>query len=66
MLRKLRCRAGVHAFARLSGTLKAAPVVMLAALVAGLVESADLTLLPLFGLHSGLDEHAALLLLRCS
>jgi MFS family permease len=46
----------------LSGTLKAAPVVMLAALVAGLVESADLTLLPLFGLHSGLDEHAALLL----
>jgi MFS family permease len=35
---------------------------MLAALVAGLVESADLTLLPLFGLHSGLDERAALLL----
>jgi MFS family permease len=27
-----------------------------------LVESADLTLLPLFGLHSGLDERAALLL----
>jgi MFS family permease len=35
---------------------------MLAALVAGLVESADLTLLPLFGIHSGLEERAALLL----
>ena len=46
----------------LSGTLKTAPIVMLAALVAGLVESADLTLLPLFGMHSGLDERAALLL----
>ncbi len=46
----------------LSGALRAAPVVMLAALVAGLVESADLTLLPLFGLQSGLDERAALLL----
>jgi MFS family permease len=46
----------------LSGALKAAPIVMLAALVAGLVESADLTLLPLFGIHSGLDEKAALLL----
>jgi MFS family permease len=46
----------------LSGTLKAAPIVMLAALVAGLVESADLTLLPLFGMHSGLTERAALLL----
>jgi len=46
----------------LSGALKTAPIVMLAALVAGLVESADLTLLPLFGLHSGLDEKAALLL----
>jgi MFS family permease len=46
----------------LSGALRAAPIVMLAALVAGLVESADLTLLPLFGLQSGLDEHAALLL----
>jgi MFS family permease len=46
----------------LSGALKTAPIVMLAALVAGLVESADLTLLPLFGLHSELDERAALLL----
>jgi MFS family permease len=44
----------------LSATLKTAPIVMLAALVAGLVESADLTLLPLFGMHSGLDERAAL------
>jgi MFS family permease len=46
----------------LSGALKTAPIVMLAALVAGLVESADLTLLPLFGMHAGLDERAALLL----
>jgi MFS family permease len=35
---------------------------MLAAAVAGLVESADLSLLPLFGLHAGLDERTALLL----
>ncbi len=46
----------------LSGALAAAPVVMLAAFVAGLVESADLTLLPLFGVQSGLAERAALLL----
>ncbi len=46
----------------LSGALRAAPIVMLAALVAGLVESADLTLLPLFGMHSGLGERDALLL----
>jgi len=46
----------------LSGALRAAPIVMLAAFVAGLVESADLTLLPLFGTHAGLDEPAALLL----
>src|SRR3984957_11773582 len=46
----------------LPGALRTAPIVMLAAFVAGLVESADLTLLPLFGLHSGLDERAALLL----
>jgi MFS family permease len=44
------------------GALRTAPVVMLAALVAGLVESADLTLLPLFGIHAGLVEGAALLL----
>jgi MFS family permease len=47
---------------RLSGALQAAPIVMLAAVVAGLVESADLTLLPLFGTQAGLDERAALLL----
>jgi MFS family permease len=46
----------------LSGALRTAPIVMLAAFVAGLVESADLTLLPLFGIHAGLDEGAALLL----
>jgi MFS family permease len=46
----------------LSGALRTAPIVMLAAFVAGLVESADLTLLPLFGMHSGLGERAALLL----
>ena len=46
----------------LSGVLRTAPIVMLAALVAGLVESADLTLLPLFGIRSGLTEKAALLL----
>jgi MFS family permease len=46
----------------MSGVLKTAPIVMLAAFVAGLVESADLTLLPLFGMHSGLNERAALLL----
>jgi MFS family permease len=48
--------------APLLATVRAAPVVMLAAVVAGLVESADLALLPLYGLHSGLDERAALLL----
>jgi len=44
----------------LGGAFRTAPIVMLAAMVAGLVESADLTLLPLFGLHSGLGERAAL------
>lgn len=44
----------------MSGALRTAPIVMLAAFVAGLVESADLTLLPLFGMHSGLDERAGL------
>lgn len=37
-----------------------APVIMLAALTAGFVESADLSLLPLFGLKYGLDESHAL------
>jgi MFS family permease len=47
----------------LMGVIRAAPLVMLAALVAGLVESADLTLLPLFGLRGGFGERTALLLL---
>jgi MFS family permease len=46
----------------LPAALLSAPVVMLAALVAGLVESADLTLLPLFGLHAGMNEQRALML----
>jgi MFS family permease len=46
----------------LSAAFRTAPLVMLAAFVAGLVESADLTLLPLFGMHSGLNEKAALFL----
>ena len=37
--------------------------VVLAAWVAGLVESADLTLLPLFGVHAGFAERTALLML---
>jgi MFS family permease len=41
---------------------RAAPIVMLAALIAGLVESAYVSLLPVFGLLRGLDEHASLLL----
>lgn len=49
--------------ATLARAAVAAPLVMLAALVAGLVESADLTLLPLFGLRWGFDERTALLLL---
>ena len=63
VLRRVRSAAREFTPLRgMSGALKTAPIVMLAALVAGLVESADLTLLPLFGLHSGLDEQAALLL----
>lgn len=50
------------ALRKLFGFLPAAPVIMLAAAVAGLVESADLSLLPLFGLHAGLAERTALLL----
>jgi MFS family permease len=40
----------------------AAPIVMLAAMVAGLVESADISLLPVFGLVNGLGENASLML----
>lgn len=39
---------------------RAAPLVMLAALIAGLVESAYISLLPVFGLLHGLDESGAL------
>jgi MFS family permease len=46
----------------LMGAVRAAPIVMLSAAVAGLVESADLTLLPLFGLNAGIGERASLLL----
>lgn len=62
VLRQVRSVAQEFTLRGMSGALTTAPIVMLAALVAGLVESADLTLLPLFGLHSGLDEQAALLL----
>jgi len=41
---------------------RGAPLVMLAALIAGLVESAYVSLLPVFGLLRGLDEPASLLL----
>jgi len=41
--------------------LRVAPVVVLAALVAGLVEAADLSLLPLFGMHAGAGERSSLL-----
>jgi MFS family permease len=54
---------GFTSFRRLSAMVGAAPVVMLAAWVAGLVESADLTLLPLFGVRAGFGERTALLLL---
>ncbi len=47
----------MHGLARL---FAAAPVVMLAAAVAGLVESAELSLLPVYGLRAGMDERAAL------
>ncbi len=46
----------------LAGIVRGAPVVMLAALIAGLIESAELTLLPLFGMHAGFPERGALLL----
>jgi MFS family permease len=46
----------------LARTVRRAPVVMLAALVAGLIESAELTLLPLFGVHAGFADRAALML----
>jgi MFS family permease len=42
--------------------LRVAPIAMLAALTAGLVESTDISLLPVFGLRRGLDEPSALAL----
>jgi MFS family permease len=69
LLRQVAASSAEHAVAHtarlrdLPRLLPLAPVVMLAALVAGLVESADLSLLPLFGLRDGLDERAALMLL---
>jgi MFS family permease len=62
VLRQVTSAAQVFTPLRGLGALRSAPIVMVAAFVAGLVESADLTLLPLFGTHAGLDERAALLL----
>jgi MFS family permease len=47
----------------LPGFFLRAPVILLAALVAGLVESADLSLLPLYGLNAALSERAAVWLI---
>ena len=47
---------------RLVHLMRTAPIIMLAALIAGLVESADVSLLPVYGLRQGLDERTALLL----
>jgi MFS family permease len=41
-------------------TLRVAPVAMVAALIAGLVESTDISLLPVLGLRRGLDERSSL------
>jgi MFS family permease len=60
-----RVRGSAQAFTPMSdfvGMVRGAPVVMLAALIAGLIESAELTLLPLFGVHEGFPERGALLL----
>lgn len=54
--------AAAQSLRALLSFLPAAPIVMMAAAVAGLVESADLSLLPLYGMQAGLDEHTALLL----
>jgi len=60
-----RVRRSEQAFTpmrELGAAVRGAPVILLAALVAGLTESAELTLLPLFGLHAGFPERGALLL----
>ncbi len=56
-------RSAAQSLRALLACLPAAPVVMLAAATAGLVESAEISLLPLYGLREGLDERRALLLL---
>jgi MFS family permease len=43
-------------------TARVAPAAMFAALIAGLVESTEISLLPVFGVRRGLDEPTALLL----
>jgi MFS family permease len=55
--------AGPSPPGRLLHLLRGASVVIIPALIAGLVESADVALLPVFGLRSGLDEPSSLLLL---
>jgi MFS family permease len=63
LLRQVKSAAqGFTPMREIGAALRSAPVVMLAALVAGLVESADLTLLPLFGVHAGFSDRGALLL----
>jgi len=62
-LRRVRRVAPPFTSLRELGALVGAmPVVMLAALVAGLIESAELTLLPLFGVRAGMADREALLL----
>jgi MFS family permease len=56
-------RESASSFSALARAAVFAPVVMIAAMVAGLVESADLALLPLFGLQAGLGERESLLIL---
>lgn len=47
---------------RLPALLRVAPLAMLAALIAGLVESTDISLLPVLGLRHGLDDSSSLYL----
>ncbi len=63
MLKATRADRAVRApLVDLVRAVRVAPIVMLAAVVAGLVESADLALLPLYGLNAGMQERAALFL----
>ena len=69
LLREVAASSAQHAVPHtqrlrdLARLLPQAPAVMAAALIAGLVESADLSLLPLLGLRDGLDERGSLQLL---